>query len=41
MGKAAASRTFQDLIKNEYDEALFEFYGTAQLVTNDLTKKRR
>ncbi|MBC7828867.1 MAG: S9 family peptidase [Chitinophagaceae bacterium] len=30
-GKAAASRTYQDLIKSGYDEALFEFYSTAQL----------
>ena len=37
IGKAAASRTYQDLIKNPYDEALFEFYATAQLVKNDLT----
>ncbi|HEU4472713.1 MAG TPA: prolyl oligopeptidase family serine peptidase [Flavisolibacter sp.] len=36
LGKAAASRTYQDLIKNAYDEALFEYYGTAQLVKNDL-----
>jgi dipeptidyl aminopeptidase/acylaminoacyl peptidase len=35
-GRAAASRTYQDLIKNPYDEALFEYYGTAQLVKNDL-----
>jgi hypothetical protein len=33
-GKAAPSRTYQDLIKNTYDEALFEFYATAQLVKN-------
>jgi dipeptidyl aminopeptidase/acylaminoacyl peptidase len=33
-GKAAPSRTYQDLIKNAYDEALFEFYATAQLVKN-------
>jgi dipeptidyl aminopeptidase/acylaminoacyl peptidase len=39
IGKAAASRTYQDLLKNSYDEALFEFYATAQLVTNDLTKE--
>ncbi len=39
LGKAAASRTYQDLIKNAYDEALFEYYGTAQLVKNDLTKE--
>ena len=30
-GKAAASRTYQDLIKSTYDEALFEFYATGQL----------
>ena len=35
LGKQAASRTYQDLIKNPYDEALFEFYSTAQLVRNN------
>ncbi|RYY13653.1 MAG: S9 family peptidase, partial [Chitinophagaceae bacterium] len=30
-GKMAASRTYQDLIKTPYDEALFEFYATTQL----------
>ncbi|HVG12492.1 MAG TPA: prolyl oligopeptidase family serine peptidase [Flavisolibacter sp.] len=39
MGKAAASRTYQDLIKNAYDETLFEYYATAQLVKNDLVKE--
>lgn len=39
LGKAAASRTYQDLIKNPYDEALFEYYGTAQLVKNDGTRE--
>lgn len=39
LGKAAASRTYQDLIRNTYDEALFDYYGTAQLVKNDLTKE--
>ncbi|HYH15086.1 MAG TPA: prolyl oligopeptidase family serine peptidase [Flavisolibacter sp.] len=39
IGKAAASRTYQDLIKNAYDEALFEFYATAQLVKNNLTSE--
>ncbi|WP_121353022.1 alpha/beta hydrolase family protein [Flavisolibacter nicotianae] len=34
MGKAAPSATFQDLIKSPYDEDLFEFYGTSQLVQN-------
>ncbi len=39
LGKTVASRTYQDLIKNPYDEALFEYYGTAQLMKNDLTKE--
>ena len=30
-GKMAASRTYQDLIKSSYDEAMFEFYATTQL----------
>lgn len=37
IGKTVASRTYQDLIKNPYDEALFEYYATAQLVKSDLT----
>jgi dipeptidyl aminopeptidase/acylaminoacyl peptidase len=32
LGKAAPSATFQDLIKSPYDEKLFEFYATSQLV---------
>jgi dipeptidyl aminopeptidase/acylaminoacyl peptidase len=32
LGKVAAFRTYQDLIKSPYDEALFEFYATTQLV---------
>lgn len=39
LGKAAASRTYQDLIKNPYDEALFEYYATAQLVSNNLQQE--
>ncbi|MBA2498628.1 MAG: S9 family peptidase, partial [Chitinophagaceae bacterium] len=35
LGKEAASRTYQDLIKNQYDEALFEFYATTQLKRTD------
>jgi dipeptidyl aminopeptidase/acylaminoacyl peptidase len=35
LGKAAASRTYQDLIKNPYDEALFEFYATSTLKSTD------
>ncbi len=33
-GKASPRPTFQDLIKNPYDEQLFEFYATTQLVKN-------
>ena len=32
LGKAAPSATFQDLIKSPYDEELFQFYGTSQLI---------
>ena len=34
LGKSAPSRTYQDLIKSPYDEDLFEFLATAQLVKN-------
>ncbi len=40
LGKAAASRTYQDLIKNPYDEDLFGYMSTAQLVVNDLSTER-
>jgi len=33
-GKAAPRPTFQDMIKSPYDEQLFEFYATTQLVKN-------
>ena len=33
-GKASPRPTFQDLIRSPYDEQLFEFYNTAQLVKN-------
>jgi dipeptidyl aminopeptidase/acylaminoacyl peptidase len=32
LGKAAPSPTYQDLIKSPYDEQIFEFYATAQLI---------
>ncbi len=32
IGKAAPSRTYQDLIKSPYDEQLFEFMATSQLI---------
>ncbi len=34
LGKTAPSPTFQDLIKSPYDEQLFEFYATSQLIMN-------
>ncbi len=34
LGKTAARPTYEDLIKTPYDEALFAFYATAQLVKN-------
>ncbi|MBR2647772.1 MAG: prolyl oligopeptidase family serine peptidase [Sediminibacterium sp.] len=34
LGKAAPSPTFQDLIKSPYDEQVFEFFATAQLIQN-------
>lgn len=33
-GKAAPRPTFQDLIKSPYDEQLFSFYATTQLIKN-------
>lgn len=35
-GAAAPSRTYQDLLKNSYDESLFEYYTTVQLRKVDL-----
>lgn len=34
LGKTAPSPTYQDLIKSPYDEQLFEFFATVQLVKN-------
>lgn len=31
-GRKSATRTYQDLLKDEYDEALFDYYFTSQLV---------
>jgi dipeptidyl aminopeptidase/acylaminoacyl peptidase len=36
LGKAGAARTYQDLIKNPYDEAAFGYMMMAQLMLNDL-----
>jgi len=36
-GKAAPVRTYQDLLQNPHDEALFEYYCTSQLAVVDVT----
>lgn len=36
-GKAGPVRTYQDLLQNAHDEALFEHYATSQLAIVDLT----
>jgi dipeptidyl aminopeptidase/acylaminoacyl peptidase len=36
-GDVAPVRTYQDLLKNPYDESLFEYYATAQLMLLDVT----
>lgn len=33
LGKKAPSRTYQDLLKNPYDEAVFDYYCTSQINT--------
>lgn len=40
LGRQGASRTYQDLIKSAYDEAIFEYLATSQLVVNDLKSER-
>ena len=32
IGKTAPARTYQDLLKNPYDESLFEYYTTSQII---------
>lgn len=39
-GKKAAARTYQDLLKDEQDAALFDHYATAELVRIDLAGHR-
>jgi len=36
LGKKAPSRTYQDLLKNPYDEAMFDYYATNELVLKKL-----
>ncbi len=39
-GKAAPVRTYQDLLQNPHDEALFEYYCTSQLAVVDVKTKK-
>ena len=41
MGGAAPIRTYQDLLRNANDEALFEYYFTSQVATIDIATGRR
>ncbi|MEJ7767086.1 MAG: prolyl oligopeptidase family serine peptidase [Chitinophagaceae bacterium] len=38
-GQAGASRTYEDLIKNPHDEALFQYYATSQIAKSDLASE--
>ncbi len=38
--RKTAHRTFQDLLKNEYDKALFEYYTTSQLIRVNIENGR-
>ncbi|MEM7105996.1 MAG: prolyl oligopeptidase family serine peptidase [Bacteroidota bacterium] len=40
-GKTSAVRTYQDLLKNAYDELLFEFYATSQYHEVSLDGKKK
>lgn len=37
LGKKAPNRTYQDLLKNAYDEEVFEYYATSQIVLKNIT----
>jgi dipeptidyl aminopeptidase/acylaminoacyl peptidase len=37
LGKKAPNRTYQDLLKNPYDESLFDYYSTSELVLKNLS----
>lgn len=36
LGKKAPNRTYQDLLKNAYDEEVFEYYATSQIVVKKI-----
>ncbi|MEQ9413623.1 MAG: S9 family peptidase, partial [Cyclobacteriaceae bacterium] len=37
LGKQAPSRTYQDLLENPYDEDLFDYYGSSEIVIKRIT----
>ncbi len=39
-GKAGPAPTYEDLLKNAHDEALFDYYATAQLVLIDVATRK-
>jgi dipeptidyl aminopeptidase/acylaminoacyl peptidase len=39
LGKVTPARTYQDLLQNTHDEALYDYYATSQLVRLDLKGK--
>ncbi|MCU0644606.1 MAG: prolyl oligopeptidase family serine peptidase [bacterium] len=41
VGKKAPSRTYQDLLKNPYDESQFEYYTTSQIIKVKFTGETR
>lgn len=41
LGKTAPARTYQDLLQNEHDEALYDYYFTAQIAVVNLKGKVR
>lgn len=40
-GEVAAARTYQDLLENRHDEALFEFFATSQLLLVNVSGKTK
>ncbi len=41
LGRTSPSRTYQDLLKNAHDEAMFEFYGSSDLVLANLSGEEK
>ena len=41
LGKVAPARTYQDLLQSSYDEALFDFYFTSQIIDISIKGKKK